>query len=84
MSADFSMGNSGQLYSPSFRRRPESRSSNYSRSGRNLKAHKFGPFDFETQVLGVQIKKKHLELGLSRKRVGMMLGVTSFTVLNWK
>ena len=34
--------------------------------------------------MGEQIKKRRLQLGLSQKTVGEMLGVTSFTVLNWE
>jgi predicted transcriptional regulator len=34
--------------------------------------------------LGEQIKKRRLQLGLSQKVVGKMLGVTSFTILNWE
>jgi transcriptional regulator with XRE-family HTH domain len=42
------------------------------------------PFDFEPQTLGERIKKRRLELGLSQKQTGKVLGVTSFTVLNWE
>lgn len=49
-----------------------------------LKSLRKKPFDFEPQTLGEQIKKKRLELNLSQKEVGKMLGVTSFTVLNWE
>lgn len=42
------------------------------------------PFDFEPQTLGEQIQRRRLELGLSQKEVGEVLGVTSFTVLNWE
>lgn len=49
-----------------------------------LKSLRKKPFDFEPKTLGEQIKKRRLELGLSQKEVGDMLGVTSFTVLNWE
>jgi len=42
------------------------------------------PFYFEPQTLGEQIKKRRLELGLSQKEASKVLGVTSFTVLNWE
>ncbi|CAH1903598.1 HTH cro/C1-type domain-containing protein [Candidatus Nitrotoga sp. HW29] len=42
------------------------------------------PFDFVPHTLGEYIKKKRLELGLTQKEVGKMLGATSFTVLNWE
>jgi len=42
------------------------------------------PFDFEPQTMGEHIKKRRLELGLTQKKVSKMLGVTSFTVLNWE
>jgi len=42
------------------------------------------PFDFEPKTLGEQIKKERLKRGLSQKEVGALLGVTSFTVLNWE
>jgi transcriptional regulator with XRE-family HTH domain len=41
-------------------------------------------FNIEPQTLGEHIKKRRLELGFSQKEVGEMLGVTSFTVLNWE
>lgn len=34
--------------------------------------------------MGEQIKRRRLELGLSQKDAAKMLGVTSFTVLNWE
>lgn len=49
-----------------------------------LKSLRKKPFDFEPQTLGEQIKKKRLQLGLLQNEVGEMLGVTSFTVLNWE
>jgi transcriptional regulator with XRE-family HTH domain len=42
------------------------------------------PFDFEPETLGERILKKRLELGLTQAQVGKLLGVTSFTVLNWE
>lgn len=49
-----------------------------------LKSLRKKPFDFEPQTLGEQVKRRRLQLGLSQKEVGEMLGVTSFTVLNWE
>jgi len=49
-----------------------------------LKSLKKKPFDFEPQTLGEQIKKRRLELGLTQKDVGKILGATSFTILNWE
>nr|SPS05242.1 protein of unknown function [Candidatus Nitrotoga fabula] len=42
------------------------------------------PFDFVPKNLGEHIKKKRLELGLTQKELGEMLGATLFTVLNWE
>ncbi|MDE2310785.1 MAG: helix-turn-helix transcriptional regulator [Betaproteobacteria bacterium] len=50
----------------------------------SLKSLRKKPFDFEPQTLGEHIKKKRLGMGLTQKEVGEVLGVTSFTVLNWE
>ncbi|MBI5450172.1 MAG: helix-turn-helix transcriptional regulator [Gammaproteobacteria bacterium] len=34
--------------------------------------------------MGEHIKKRRLELGLTQKEVSEILGVASFTVLNWE
>lgn len=49
-----------------------------------LKSLRKKDFDFEPRNLGEQIKKRRVELGLSQKEVGEMLGVSPFTVLNWE
>ncbi|MCK9345049.1 MAG: recombinase family protein [Candidatus Pacebacteria bacterium] len=49
-----------------------------------LKSLRKKDFDFEPRTLGEQIKRRRLELCLSQKEVGEMLGVSSFTVLNWE
>lgn len=50
----------------------------------SLKALRRKPFDFEPKTLGEAIKKERLNRGLSQGEVGALIGVTSFTVLNWE
>lgn len=42
------------------------------------------PYDFEPQILGGHIRKKRLKMGLMQKEAAELLGVSSWTVLNWE
>ena len=49
-----------------------------------LKALKPKETDFEPQTLGEHIRKRRLQLGLTQKAAGELLGINSWTVLNWE
>ena len=49
-----------------------------------LKALKPQQSDFEPQTLGEHIRKRRLQLGLTQKAAGELLGINSWTVLNWE
>lgn len=49
-----------------------------------LKSSRKKPIDFEPRTLGEQIKRRRLEIGLTQKLPGEILGVTLLNILNWE
>jgi len=42
------------------------------------------PYDFEPKTLGEHVRKKRFKMGLTQKEVAKLLGVNTWTILNWE